>query len=268
MANPLFKVPLIGSGLRRLANAMRVPQSRALFPSTSPADRLLVDTPAAWEGDHIADRDALERAFGDIFRGSSEFISAHVAQFVEPMERASRAVPARPLVDVGCGRGDLLKLLADRGLPCIGVDANPQQVEGLAELGFDVAVGYGNEYLAARPPSSLAGISSIAVAEHLDSETLLAFLREAKRTIAPGGCLIIETSNPQCIFELAQFWLDPSHVRFYHPLTLAFYVAQSGFRDVKILNSFPAPFSIRANGDDNSLYQAYAIVATRAGLER
>jgi O-antigen chain-terminating methyltransferase len=245
-------------------SVLRVSQSRRFFPGSEPPDVLVLDTPVEWESRKCLDDDSLLRALGDAFRGSSEWITEHVSVFLPYLREAAAAAPGMPVVDIGCGRGELLSLMRDAGIPGIGIDSNERQVAGLSESGLEVVVGHGNDFLENRAPASLAGVTAIAVAEHLQPDALLAFLREASRTVAPGGCIVVETSNPQCPLELAQFWLDPTHVRPYHPQMLAFYVAQMGFKRVRVVYSFPAPFPVRINGDDSSVYMAYAIVATRA----
>ena len=65
-------------------------------------------------------------------------------------------------------------------------------------------------YLSDLPESSLDGIFSSQVVEHLPPERLPEMIRLAASRLGRGGVLAIETPNPECLAIFAShFYLDP-----------------------------------------------------------
>jgi O-antigen chain-terminating methyltransferase len=93
------------------------------------------------------------------------------------------------------------------------------------------------------------GIFLGQVAEHLQTEQLTALCSLAYDKLEEGGCLVLETPNPTSLAIYTNaFYLDPSHVRPVHPLTLQYLLQKAGFRNTKLLfteQSRP-PYSIPA----------------------
>ncbi|GAA2481731.1 class I SAM-dependent methyltransferase [Streptomyces longisporus] len=94
-------------------------------------------------------------------------------------------------LDVGCGTGDLVRLLAGRAREVHGVDSDPGIVEKARELTGD---GYAHvTYSVADAPDGLPPgpydvITCVAVLHHLPLAETLTRLR---RQLAPGGTLLI-----------------------------------------------------------------------------
>lgn len=148
------------------------------------------------------------RGFEDAFRGSEADIR----------ERQTVYLPllAGPVLDVGCGRGELLELLAERGIAAEGIDLDAGMVAHCRAKGLDnVTRADAVEHLAHAAPGAFGTIFAAQVVEHLPYETLLAFLRAARAALAPAGRLIMETVNPHAPQALKHFWVDPTHQ---HPL--------------------------------------------------
>ena len=167
--------------------------------------------------------------FEERFRGSPEAI-AEKQRFYLPY---LRGLPG-PVLDAGCGRGELLKLLAAEGIPASGVEVNPISVETCRSMGLSVEQGDAVASLAARRDASLGAVVAIQVVEHWPAETTFAFLRDARRALAPGGVLIAETINSDSLSALRAFFLDPSHVRPVPPEALRFLAEAAGFEETRI----------------------------------
>jgi 2-polyprenyl-3-methyl-5-hydroxy-6-metoxy-1,4-benzoquinol methylase len=167
--------------------------------------------------------------FEERFRGSPEEISEKQRSYLPLFKN----LPG-PVLDVGCGRGELLSLLAAGGIPAAGVEVNPLSVASCRSHGLSVEEGDGMVALAARPDGSLGAVVALQVVEHWRAETTFAFLREARRALAPGGVLIAETINSDSLSALKAFFLDPSHVRPVPPDALLFLAEAAGFVDARI----------------------------------
>ena len=196
---------------------------------------------AAGEAHAAADgavaHDALQAAMAD--RHYLELERRHRGTPAEIRERLAVYLPLfagkRDVVDLGCGRGEALALLAEQGLHAAGVDESEEMVRRCREQGLDAAVGEALGFLRARAAASLDGVVSFHVVEHLPAATLGPLVREAWRVLRPGGLLVLETPNPVSISVAAShFWRDPSHLRPLHPDALRLLCEQAGFESVEI----------------------------------
>jgi SAM-dependent methyltransferase len=146
-----------------------------------------------------------------------------------------------PVVDVGCGRAELVGLLAARGVEAIGVDTDPSMVAEARARGLDVRLVDGGSFLRGRPPGSLGAIIATHVVEHLELADLVELLELSATRLRPGGVFIAETPNPTSLIVLGNsFILDPTHLRPLHPSLLTFLCEGAGFRDVRLRFHAPA----------------------------
>lgn len=172
--------------------------------------------------------DVLYSMIEDRFRGDVAVIRERQSQYL-PLVR-DRVSTLKPLLDIGCGRGEWLALLADSGLAARGVDTNVAFVEECRSNGLTVDLGSAPDYLTQCGDDSLGAITLFQVVEHLNFSTLTDLLGEAKRVLAPGGVLILEFPNIRSLMVGATtFWIDPTHHRPLHPQVVEFLVQQAGF---------------------------------------
>jgi O-antigen chain-terminating methyltransferase len=167
--------------------------------------------------------------FEDQFRGSQETIRARLESYVPYFEKAS------DVLDVGCGRGEFLDLLAARGIAARGLDLNHEMVEVCRARGLDVAESDAVSYLDSLPDGSLGGLFAAQVVEHLEPAYLLRLLELAHHKLRPGAAIVLETLNPACwtaFFD--SFIRDITHVWPLHPETLRYLVLASGFSSARI----------------------------------
>ena len=175
--------------------------------------------------------------FEDQFRGSRD---GH-PRAARP--RICRSSTARPdVLDVGCGRGEFLDLLAARGISARGIDLNHEMVEVCRARGLDVTEADAVGYLSTLPDASLGGIFAAQVVEHLQPGYLLRFLELAFHKLRPGGRLVLETLNPACWVAFFESYIrDITHVWPLHPETLKYLVVASGFTKAAIEFRSPVP---------------------------
>src|SRR5262249_37950428 len=84
------------------------------------------------ESDNAGDEDDhqhLYRSFEDTFRGSEEFIRDRQRVYLSIVDGRE------PVLDFGCGRGEFLDLLLDRGLQYVGVDIDGGMIERCLQKG-------------------------------------------------------------------------------------------------------------------------------------
>ena len=112
-----------------------------------------------------------------------------------------RIAGAQRVLDLGCGWGECIRHL--RAPQRLGMDLNPEAGmhlgEGVRFLHHDCSKSW------PLPDASLDAIVSSNFLEHLpDKGALLAALREARRCLAPGGCIVL--LGPNLRFTGGAYW--------------------------------------------------------------
>lgn len=159
-------------------------------------------------------RDTFYHRLENRYRGSRAEIKRRLRAYLPDVEAAAIRTGNLPVLDIGCGRGEWLELLAEAGISTSGIDTNPAQMETPGSMGLDVRNGEAVEVLSQTESSSLSVISAHHVVEHLPFDTVAWITREAFRVLAPGGVLLFETPNTRNVLVGATtFHTDPTHIK-------------------------------------------------------
>lgn len=129
-----------------------------------------------------------------------------VVQFI-----AIHAKNGARILDVGCGTGRYLRLLAAQGLNATGVDANRNIVDANRAAGLDCVTQA--EFAGTSESFDLILVSHVI--EHFSSAELLLFLDGYLDRLRAGGWLVVATP-----LITSYFYDDFDHVRPYHPVGL------------------------------------------------
>ncbi|MBI4240699.1 MAG: class I SAM-dependent methyltransferase [Candidatus Rokubacteria bacterium] len=133
------------------------------------------------------------------------------------------------VLEIGCGRGELLTALRDRGLEVEGVDLSPQAVRMASRSGIRVV--QGTILTAGFAEESYDLIVMAQVLEHIPDP--LGTLQRVRALLRPKGWLYIEVPNAGS-FESRLFgrywggWDVPRHLYGFSPTTLAALVERAG----------------------------------------
>ncbi|NUH65552.1 class I SAM-dependent methyltransferase [Sulfitobacter sp. S0837] len=151
------------------------------------------------------------------YRGTPSDIRNRLRIYLPDVESAVIRTGGKPVLDLGCGRGEWLGVLADANLSARGVDTNAVQIGEAQDQGLQAHQGTARSALTEADDNSLACITAHHLIEHLPFEEVLWITREAMRVLAPGGVLLFETPNVRNILVGAtSFHNDPTHL---HPMT-------------------------------------------------
>jgi 2-polyprenyl-3-methyl-5-hydroxy-6-metoxy-1,4-benzoquinol methylase len=190
--------------------------------------------------------------FEDIFRGPESLIAGRMRVYVPLLKRHGR------VLDIGCGRGEMLDLLRDAGVPAAGIDLDEDMVARCRGKGHAVERRDAISYLREQRDGSIPAIFTAQMVEHLPYEELMSFLHLSRAKLAPGGQLIFETVNPHAIEAFKSFWTDLTHQRPIFPEVAVAWCWLWGFDQAYVF--FP-----HGSGElekDRQRQGEYAVVAT------
>lgn len=166
--------------------------------------------------------------FENHFRGSREVIKERQRQYLDYFSGCKN------VIDIGCGRGEFLELLKENHIGATGVDTYDEFVEYCKEHEFSAVCDDGAHYL--KSIESTDGIFVGQVVEHLKDYQIIDLCSTAFEKMESGSYLVIETPNPTSLAIYTHaFYVDPSHVKPVHPLTMEYFLQKAGFKDIKIV---------------------------------
>jgi 2-polyprenyl-3-methyl-5-hydroxy-6-metoxy-1,4-benzoquinol methylase len=215
------------------------------------------------------------RAFEDRCRGDSSDIRKGQESYLKYFPGPSGT---GKVLDIGCGRGEMVELLLEAGYDAVGVDLNREMVDLCTKKGLPVLLGDGISYLEQMPDDSMRGIFCAQVVEHLLTSEIERLVELSYQKLMRGGVLILETINPRSLHALGNhFFADTSHTRPVHPETLRFICEQVGFTQVALeeRSVHPAMNLVQTMPDGETSeaveelvrsvfgFQDYAIIANR-----
>jgi SAM-dependent methyltransferase len=180
--------------------------------------------------------------------------------YAQDARRISRLVPRdSSILDVGCGNGAALLAFGEMGFTRLaGLEINAAAVQRARESGLDIRCG---ELLDADfPDSSFDLIRMGHVIEHVLDP--MATLRRAYRLLKPGGILMGETPNTDCLdFSIfKKYWGAlhlPRHIFIFNDRNLRHALETSNFVEVEM------SYGLRTVGWSAGIQN---LLADRAGL--
>lgn len=140
-------------------------------------------------------------------------------------------------LDIGCGRGDMLKAFHDIGYDAYGTDISPASKELVYPIPFTVCDLSKNQL--DYPDNSFDFVFSKSVIEHLREPEKL--LNEAYRILKPGGKFVVMTPSWMHTYAGA-FYLDHTHVSPFILNSLRDAMLLANFKNVDSLHFYQLPF--------------------------
>ncbi len=220
--------------LKRELHRLRSTLAPAVAPDSQP-DAGSAATSLAEDG-AAEDHASAYVGFEDVFRGGHDDIVERQRAYLPYFEGAA------DVLDLGCGRGEFLELLREQGIAARGIDTNPEMVARCVERGLDVTRADALGHLRGLPETSVGGLFSAQVVEHLEPRYLMRLLEAMHRVLRPGGRAVIETINPASWAAFFSAYLrDVTHRQPLHPDTLQHLLRAAGFVSVEVVYRSPVP---------------------------
>jgi glycosyltransferase involved in cell wall biosynthesis/2-polyprenyl-3-methyl-5-hydroxy-6-metoxy-1,4-benzoquinol methylase len=195
---------------------------------------------------------AFYRGFEEIFRGPEALVRDRQRVYLPLLKNRDR------VLDVGCGRGEMLDLLREAVIPSVGIDIDADMVSHCREKGHTVEQIDALRFLRNQPEGSLSAVFTAQVIEHLRFDDLKQFLILCRTRLKPGGLLVAETVNPHALEAFKTFYTDLTHQRPIFPEVALALCQLAGFEQAYVM--FPL-----GSGDldrDRQSQGEYAVVST------
>ncbi len=155
-------------------------------------------------------------------------------------------------LDLGCGLGELCRLVQEWGWRVHGVDSSPGAVEACRAQGIDATLADVAGYLESRRGEAPAGVSAIQLIEHIPRGDWIGMFERIHDLLRPGGAMLVETINglnPDAV--AAYFVADVTHTWPGHPETLRLMAEHAGFAAVEVVFLNP---DHRGNAQDFAIW--------------
>lgn len=166
--------------------------------------------------------------FENHFRGSIAHIREAQGVYLKYFEGHDN------VIDLGCGRGEFLELLKENEIDAQGVDSYEEFVEMCRLRNLKVTCADALEFL--RVQEKVGGIFAAQLIEHLTIDQVVTLCELAYEKLEEGAYVILETPNPKSLSMFTNaFYIDPSHDKPRHPLTVQYILQKAGFKEVDIV---------------------------------
>jgi 2-polyprenyl-3-methyl-5-hydroxy-6-metoxy-1,4-benzoquinol methylase len=167
---------------------------------------------------------------------SPEIIEQNKKTYLAYLELIKKVLPRGRVLEIGCGRGFLLKMLTDSGYECSGVEPSPM-ASSFARDHF--ALNVETAYLAGSTfyEQSFDLVILVDVFEHISDGQ--AFLESITHVLKPGGHLFLCTGNIASFSARFAgpnwgYFLSWEHISFFTPESMKFLLGKHGFSNVEV----------------------------------
>ena len=168
----------------------------------------------------------------DLLRRQLPTFEKRLARFLPPSKDAA-------ILDVGCGYGEFLYFLQERGYrDTTGIDLNAQQVQTARRLGVrNVVCGAAAEFLS-ESDRQFDFISMLDVLEHVPKDEVLPLLALIHGALRPGGSFVCQVPNLAAFFT-PLFYMDFSHETPFTATSLKQVLELAGFQSPHVFPMGP-----------------------------
>lgn len=146
-----------------------------------------------------------------------------------------------PVLDIGCGPGQVARHLHDRGVRVCGLDLSPAMIEQARRLhpGLDFRVG--DMFAIDAPDGMWAGITAFYSIVHIPRERLRQAFVELRRVLRPGGTLLLAFHVGTETLCPGELWGVPVTLDwlFFSPQEIVEQLTAAGFTRTEVIEREP-----------------------------
>jgi 2-polyprenyl-3-methyl-5-hydroxy-6-metoxy-1,4-benzoquinol methylase len=157
--------------------------------------------------------------------------------------------PTGPVLDIGCGQGQLVRLLLADGYDAEGIDVSPEQVGLARAAGLEGRVREGDyRDVLDEKAGQLSAVTATDVLEHMTKPEVLDTFDRVEAALAAGGVLIARVPNAASPFGGLIRHGDFTHESSYTARCIRQLAAAAGFGSVAILPCPPIAHGLISSG--------------------
>ena len=144
-----------------------------------------------------------------------------------------------PVVDIGCGQGQLVRLLVADGYGADGVDISPEQVALGRETGLEHILEGDYRYYLAERYGALAAVIATDLLEHMAKEEVLETFDRVASALMTGGVFVARVPNAVSPLGGHIRYGDFTHETWFTARSIQQLAAAAGFASVRVMPCTP-----------------------------
>ncbi len=142
---------------------------------------------------------------------------------------------AGPVLDIGCGQGELVRLLIADGYDAHGVDVSPEQVSMAKAAGLDRVQEGDYRIVLAERAEQLSTVIATDVLEHLSKAEVLRTFDDVIQALIPGGLFVARVPNAVSPFGGHIRYGDFTHESWFTASSIRQLAAAAGYKTTAIV---------------------------------
>jgi SAM-dependent methyltransferase len=155
---------------------------------------------------------------------------------------------AGPVVDIGCGQGDLVRLMLADGFDASGIDVSPEQVSIARAAGLKQVSEGDYRVLLETHRAGLAAVTATDLLEHLSKQEVLDTFDCVAAALRPGGRFICRVPNAASPFSGRIQYGDFTHETSFTGSSIRQLAAAAGFASVTVSSCPPVAHGLVSAG--------------------
>jgi SAM-dependent methyltransferase len=179
-------------------------------------------------------------------------------RYLPLLERVPRD---QAVLELGCGPGQLLEYLGQRGFTRrVGIDLSEEQIRRAHARRQPALVADALPFLRTQP-DRFGLIVAVDVFEHFTRDELIPLAQAIHGALRPGGVLLVQTANGQGLFPNQVIYGDLTHVTIFTPGSLGHLLRRSGFDQLAFAETGPVPVRLRGRLDSTAWWAIRALAS-------
>ncbi len=193
--------------------------------------------------DHVALRDRLYQAYASEHAGRGDS-SAAALIYRRDIRPLLPSPSAGTVIDIGCGQGELVRLLLADGYEAWGIDVSAEQVAIAHSAGL-VQVCHGDyRDMLTKSSGSLAAVTATDLLEHMTKDEVLDTFDRVAHALTEDGAFVARVPNAVSPLGGNIRYGDFTHETWYTARSVKQLAAAAGFRYVAVLPCPPVAHGI------------------------
>ncbi len=145
--------------------------------------------------------------------------------------------------DIGCGPGQVARYLHERGARVCGVDLSAEMVGHARRLNPGIEFHQASMLKLPVADGTWAGLAAFYSIIHVPRVDVVAALRELRRTVQPGGLLLLAFHIGDDTVQLEEWWGHPVNIdfNFFRAEEMQGHLQTAGWEAIEVIERDPYP---------------------------